>query len=53
VLAESGPPHRREFQVRCALADATLSTQAKGASRRAAEQTAAQEMLALLEHANA
>ena len=53
VLDESGPPHQREFQVRCALADAPLATDAHGASRRGAEQTAAEKMLVLLEHANA
>ena len=53
VLAESGPPHRREFQVRCALPDAPLATEARGASRRAAEQLAAEQMLALLETASA
>ena len=53
VLAESGPPHRREFQVRCALPDAALATEARGANRRAAEQLAAEQMLALLETASA
>jgi len=53
VLAESGPAHRREFHVRCMLGDAPLSTDAHGASRRAAEQAAAEKLLMLLEHADA
>lgn len=53
VLAESGPAHRREFQVQCRLADAGLTTEARGASRRAAEQLAAQQMLALMEAGDA
>jgi ribonuclease-3 len=47
ILSESGPAHRREFLVRCALDDALLSAEATAASRRAAEQAAAQEMLRL------
>jgi len=49
VLAESGPAHRREFEVQCRLADVKLATAARAGSRRAAEQLAAQQMLALLE----
>ncbi len=53
VVEESGPAHRREFQVRCALADAPLSTHARAGSRRAAEQLAAEELLTMLTAANA
>jgi ribonuclease III len=53
VVEESGPPHRREFHVRCALADAALTADARAPSRRAAEQLAADEMLAMLGAVNA
>lgn len=49
VLAEEGPPHARRFQVRCVLADAPVQTEAEGASRRNAEQQAAEAMLRRLE----
>jgi ribonuclease III len=45
VLSESGPPHRREFTVRCSLADGEQTTQAAGPSRRLAQQRAAEMML--------
>lgn len=45
VLSESGPPHRRHFVVRCALADGSQACEAQGASRRAAEQQAAEDLL--------
>lgn len=45
VISESGPPHQREFQVRCSLADGEQATEAKGSSRRIAQQRAAQMML--------
>lgn len=45
VLEESGPPHRRVFRVRCALADGSRATEALGNSHRAAEQAAALLML--------
>lgn len=45
VLSESGPPHRREFLVRCSLADGEQSTQSSGPSRRIAQQRAAEMML--------
>jgi ribonuclease-3 len=48
VLRETGPAHRRHFEVRCELADAELHTEARGVSRRAAEQQAAEQMLARL-----
>jgi ribonuclease-3 len=48
VLSESGPPHRREFVVRCSLSDAADATQAAGSSRRIAQQRAAEMMLAKL-----
>lgn len=47
ILSESGPAHRREFLVRCALGDEPLAAEASAASRRAAEQAAAQELLRL------
>jgi ribonuclease-3 len=53
VLAEAGPPHRRQFHVRCQLSDAALTAEAQGASRRAAEQLAAEAMLKQLESENA
>jgi ribonuclease-3 len=45
ILTESGPPHRREFVVRCSLNDAEAVAEARGASRRQAEQRAAESML--------
>jgi len=45
VLEESGPPHKRQFLVRCALQDGEDEVQARGSSRRVAEQSAAQAML--------
>lgn len=48
VLRETGPAHRRHFAVRCELADADLHTEASGVSRRAAEQQAAEALLARL-----
>ena len=45
VLHESGPPHKREFVVRCSLSDAEDWTQANGSSRRIAQQRAAAMML--------
>ena len=48
VLAESGPPHRREFRVCCALTDIEKFTEAAGSSRRSAEQQAAEMMLETL-----
>jgi ribonuclease-3 len=51
VLSESGPPHRREFVVRCSLEDAADTTQAAGPSRRLAQQRAAEMMLTRLAEA--
>jgi ribonuclease-3 len=45
ILSESGPPHRREFVVLCSLNDAEAVAEARGASRRQAEQRAAESML--------
>jgi ribonuclease III len=45
VLTETGPAHRRHFVVRCALVDAEVHCDADGASRRAAEQGAAEARL--------
>lgn len=49
VLQETGPAHRRRFVVACTLADNGAATQAEGASRRAAEQQAAESMLEQLD----
>lgn len=53
VLQEEGPPHARRFRVCCALADEELRTEAEAASRRYAEQQAADAMLKGLEMAHA
>lgn len=45
VIDESGPPHRRVFRVRCALSDADEASEASAASRRVAEQRAAETLL--------
>lgn len=49
VLSEEGPPHRRLFQVRCRLPDDGAEALADGASRKIAEQRAAEHMLQNLE----
>ena len=48
VLATSGDPHNQLFQVECGIADARILTRGEGGNRRAAEQQAALEALALL-----
>lgn len=45
VIAESGPAHRRSFEVRASLSESAESTEAQASSRRAAEQKAAQALL--------
>ncbi|MGH8461014.1 MAG: ribonuclease III [Stenotrophobium sp.] len=45
VLSEEGPPHQRVFAVRCHLVDSDETTEASGASRRQAEQGAAEQLL--------
>jgi ribonuclease-3 len=49
VLREEGPAHRRHFSVCCRLTDSGDQIEAEGASRRNAEQQAAERMLALLQ----
>lgn len=46
VLETSGAPHARQFRVRCAIAALGLAAEAEGASRRGAEQAAADRLLA-------
>lgn len=46
ILSESGPPHARRFAVRCLLPDNESFTESEGASRRSAEQRAAELMIA-------
>jgi len=46
VEATSGAPHARLFRVRCAVAALDLAAEAEGASRRSAEQAAAERLLA-------
>jgi ribonuclease-3 len=53
VLSESGPPHRRRFRVRCQLVDGSEATEAEGASRRNAEQQAADALLLQLQSLHA
>ena len=48
LLAESGEEHARHFVVRCALADADIEALGEAGSRRAAEQLAAEGVLARL-----
>ncbi len=47
-VTETGPAHQRSFQAECVLPDRGLSATGTGASRKAAEQQAAQAMLAKL-----
>ena len=49
LLAETGEEHARTFIVRCVLADAQIAAEGQGSSRRAAEQQAAEGVVALLE----
>lgn len=51
LLAETGEDHAKRFLVRCTLADAHLQAEGEAGSRRAAEQIAAEAMLAQLERA--
>lgn len=44
-VVETGPAHRRSFEAECVLPDRDLRSSGKGASRKAAEQQAAQAML--------
>lgn len=53
LLSSVGPEHQPSFTVSCRLADAGELTEAQAASRRAAEQLAAQQMLERLERADA
>jgi len=48
-VVEDGPAHQRSFQAECVLPDRGLRAAGRGASRKAAEQQAAQAMLAMLE----
>ena len=48
LLAERGDEHDRIFQVRCTIAQPPLSAEGEGTSRRAAEQSAAEALLASL-----
>lgn len=49
VEDESGPPHRKQFQVRCSSEVAGFSVTGTGRSRRKAEQDAAKRAFAFLE----
>lgn len=49
LMAESGDDHAKQFRVRCSLQDDATSAEAEAGSRRAAEQLAAEAVLALLE----
>jgi len=53
VLATHGAAHSQQFEVQCAVPALDISVSATGASRRAAEQAGAKEVLALLEAAPA
>lgn len=49
LLAESGDDHAKRFLVRCTLADAQVQAEGEATSRRAAEQLAAEGLMAQLE----
>lgn len=49
LLGESGSDHDKTFRVRCLLSAPDLSAEGEGSSRRAAEQQAAESVLALLQ----
>jgi ribonuclease-3 len=49
LLAESGDDHAKSFRVGCTLVDPALTCEGEGGSRRAAEQVAAEAVLARLQ----
>lgn len=49
LLSESGEEHAKLFRTECALASSTVRCEGEGASRRAAEQVAAEAVLAEIE----
>lgn len=49
LLGESGSDHDKTFRVRCSVAEPAASAEGEGSSRRAAEQQAAEAVLAALE----
>jgi ribonuclease III len=49
LLAETGDDHAKSFLIRCLLTDPALAREGEGGSRRAAEQQAAEAVLAALE----
>ncbi len=51
LVAESGDDHAKSFRVSCTVVEPPLSAVGEGSSRRAAEQTAAEAVLTLLETA--
>ena len=53
LLVAEGPEHRPSFKVSCHLADADEVTEGQAASRRNAEQAAAEQMLQRLGHGHA
>jgi len=48
LVEESGPAHQRNFRVHCVLPDIAAPAEGQAASRRLAEQIAAENMLAML-----
>ena len=51
LLAESGDDHDKTFRVGCSLREPALASEGSGSSRRAAEQVAAEAVLAMVERA--
>lgn len=51
TLEVSGPPHNQVFHVACRIEALSLATEARGHSRRSAEQAAAEKLLQELAHA--
>lgn len=49
LLGARGPQHAREFEIECAVAELSLACTARGASKREAEQRAAEAVLQRLE----
>lgn len=52
VIAESGPPHARRFEVICKIDELKLESKGVATSRRRAEQTAAAAVLEMLDNAH-
>jgi len=51
LIAETGDEHAKQFRVACVIAEPALECEGEGTSRRAAEQSAAEKILAVVDPA--